>query len=254
MTREYPPEVYGGAGVHVTELVAQLRHLCEVDVHCMGAPRQSAIVAHTDPALKGANAALSTLSADLNMAINQFGRYKEIAPDLFVPNLLLVASDGLLTRVGSITSGRQRFTPWRPESGGEPTLEALTDLHHESSYLRDDQRLGVIQIADHPVGGILEAKKPSGLDVSLDLLLGEGSAGTECPRALQLDGLAGGARPRRGTADAATVVRRGGADRHRAGRSGAAGNARPGRGRNRDFGAGREPGRERRRHRHHRHA
>ncbi len=67
MTREYPPEVYGGAGVHVTELVAQLRHLCEVDVHCMGAPRPSAIVAHTDPALKGANPALSTLSADLNM-------------------------------------------------------------------------------------------------------------------------------------------------------------------------------------------
>ncbi len=64
-------------------------------------------------------------SADLNMAIDQFGRYKEIAPDLFVPNLLLVASDGLLTRVGSITSGRQRFTPWRPASGGEPTLEAL---------------------------------------------------------------------------------------------------------------------------------
>ena len=39
MTREYPPEVYGGAGVHVTELVAQLRRLCDVDVHCMGAPR-----------------------------------------------------------------------------------------------------------------------------------------------------------------------------------------------------------------------
>jgi type I restriction enzyme R subunit len=67
----------------------------------------------------------ANVSADLNMAIDQFGRYKEIAPDLFVPNLLLVASDGLLTRVGSITSGRQRFTPWRPASGGEPTLEAL---------------------------------------------------------------------------------------------------------------------------------
>jgi starch synthase len=67
MTREYPPEVYGGAGVHVTELVAQLRHLCEVDVHCMGAPRPGAIVAQPDPALKGANAALSTLSADLDM-------------------------------------------------------------------------------------------------------------------------------------------------------------------------------------------
>jgi starch synthase len=67
MTREYPPEVYGGAGVHVTELVAQLRHLCEVDVHCMGAPRPGVFVAQPDPALKGANPALSTLSADLNM-------------------------------------------------------------------------------------------------------------------------------------------------------------------------------------------
>jgi alpha-maltose-1-phosphate synthase len=68
MTREYPPEVYGGAGVHVTELVAQLRQLCEVDVHCMGAPRHGAFVHQPDPALKGANPALSTLSADLSMA------------------------------------------------------------------------------------------------------------------------------------------------------------------------------------------
>ncbi len=68
MSREYPPEVYGGAGVHVTELVAQLRRLCEVDVHCMGAPRDTAIVAAPDPALTGANPALSTLSADLVMA------------------------------------------------------------------------------------------------------------------------------------------------------------------------------------------
>ena len=73
MTREYPPEVYGGAGVHVTELVAQLRHLCEVDVHCMGAPRAGAIVAQPDPALLGANPALSTLSADLNM-VNTSGQ------------------------------------------------------------------------------------------------------------------------------------------------------------------------------------
>jgi type I restriction enzyme R subunit len=64
-------------------------------------------------------------SATLDTAIDQLDRYKAIAPDLFVPNLLLVASDGLLTRVGSVTSGRQRFTPWRPTSGGEPTLEAL---------------------------------------------------------------------------------------------------------------------------------
>ncbi len=93
--------------------------------------------------------------ADLNMAIDQLGRYKETAPDLFVPNLLLVASDGLLTRVGSITSGRQRFTPWRPEKGGEPTLEALIrELLNPAAlldYLRscvvfeDDERGNIVK-------------------------------------------------------------------------------------------------------------
>ncbi|HUE35257.1 MAG TPA: glycogen synthase [Mycobacterium sp.] len=68
MTREYPPEVYGGAGVHVTELVAQLRRLCAVDVHCMGAPRPGAFAYQPDPRINGANAAMSTLSADLMMA------------------------------------------------------------------------------------------------------------------------------------------------------------------------------------------
>ncbi|EOM76108.1 glycosyltransferase [Rhodococcus rhodnii LMG 5362] len=67
MTREYPPEVYGGAGVHVTQLVEQLRRLCTVDVHCMGVPRDDAIVADPDPALAHANAALRTLSAELRM-------------------------------------------------------------------------------------------------------------------------------------------------------------------------------------------
>jgi alpha-maltose-1-phosphate synthase len=68
MTREYPPEIYGGAGVHVTELVAQLRRLCAVDVHCMGAPRPGAFVHQPDPRFRGANPALSTLSSDLVMA------------------------------------------------------------------------------------------------------------------------------------------------------------------------------------------
>ncbi|MGF7121083.1 glycogen synthase [Rhodococcus sp. AG1013] len=68
MTKEYPPEIYGGAGVHVTELVTHLQRLCDVDVHCMGAPRDGAFVHGPDPALAGANPALSTLSAELRMA------------------------------------------------------------------------------------------------------------------------------------------------------------------------------------------
>ncbi|AXK89777.1 glycogen synthase [Nocardia farcinica] len=68
LTREYPPEVYGGAGVHVTELTARLRTLSEVTVHCMGAPRADAVVHEPDPALAGANAAVRMLSAQLRMA------------------------------------------------------------------------------------------------------------------------------------------------------------------------------------------
>ena len=67
--------------------------------------------------------------ADLGVAIDQLDRYMQTAPDLFGPNLVLVVSDGMLTRVGSITSERGRFMPWRPiddrEGGGAPTLEAL---------------------------------------------------------------------------------------------------------------------------------
>ncbi|MFR9751057.1 glycogen synthase [Nocardia sp. 004] len=68
LTREYPPEVYGGAGVHVTELAAHLRRLCEVTVHCMGAPRMDAVVHQSDPSLASANSALRMMSAQLRMA------------------------------------------------------------------------------------------------------------------------------------------------------------------------------------------
>ncbi|MEV6214342.1 glycogen synthase [Nocardia sp. NPDC051833] len=68
LTREYPPEVYGGAGVHVTELTARLRALAEVTVHCMGAPRSGAVVHRPDPELYAANAALQMMSAQLRMA------------------------------------------------------------------------------------------------------------------------------------------------------------------------------------------
>jgi type I restriction enzyme, R subunit len=77
--------------------------------------------------------------AVLGVAIEQLDRYLQLAPDLFVPNLLRVVSDGMLTRVGSITSGRSRFTPWRPldDSGGAPTLEALVRGLFEPRALLD---------------------------------------------------------------------------------------------------------------------
>ncbi|MDO5453648.1 MAG: glycogen synthase [Corynebacterium sp.] len=72
MTREYPPEIYGGAGVHVTELTRFMRDIdgVDVDVHCMGAPRDEAgvFVHGVDPLLEEANSAIKTLSTGLRMA------------------------------------------------------------------------------------------------------------------------------------------------------------------------------------------
>lgn len=65
-TREYPPSIYGGAGVHVAQLVPQLRKFIDVDVQCMGEPREGA-TAHAEDFPPGANAALRTFGADLSM-------------------------------------------------------------------------------------------------------------------------------------------------------------------------------------------
>jgi starch synthase len=72
LTREYPPEVYGGAGVHLEDLARELRKLIDVEVHCFGRQRQEpGVIAHfADPILLeiGANPALLTMSTDLSMA------------------------------------------------------------------------------------------------------------------------------------------------------------------------------------------
>ena len=77
LTREYPPEVYGGAGVHVEYLGRELARLADVTVHCWGGPRPAqaggpavatydawAALAGPEPEL----AALRAVSIDLTMA------------------------------------------------------------------------------------------------------------------------------------------------------------------------------------------
>ena len=70
LTKEYPPEIYGGAGVHVAELVKALRRDIDVVVRCFGADREDRdTFAYREPAeLQGANQTLSTLGIDLQMA------------------------------------------------------------------------------------------------------------------------------------------------------------------------------------------
>jgi starch synthase len=72
LTKEYPPSIYGGAGVHVAELVRALRARGDLDVrvHAFGGPRdEDGTTSHPDLLeLEGANAALSTMGVDLTMA------------------------------------------------------------------------------------------------------------------------------------------------------------------------------------------
>ncbi|QNE34160.1 glycogen synthase [Leifsonia shinshuensis] len=70
LTKEYPPDIYGGAGVHVTELVRALRTDTEVLVRCFGEPRDEAdTFAYRVPAeLAAANGSITTLGVDLQMA------------------------------------------------------------------------------------------------------------------------------------------------------------------------------------------
>lgn len=73
VTREYPPEVYGGAGVHVEYLARELRKLLDLKVHCFGGARHAASVEAYSAwnALAGPEphmAALRTLSTDLAVA------------------------------------------------------------------------------------------------------------------------------------------------------------------------------------------
>jgi starch synthase len=76
LTREYPPEVYGGAGVHVAELVTALRAGdLDVVVRAFGLPRDDAGVFSylVPPQLAEANPALSTLGVDLQIAQDAAG-------------------------------------------------------------------------------------------------------------------------------------------------------------------------------------
>ncbi|KUN23247.1 glycosyl transferase family 1 [Streptomyces antibioticus] len=75
LTREYPPDVYGGAGVHVEFLARELASLADVEVHCWGEGRGVGVVRHRPwSVLDTANDALRTLSVDLAMTAGLEGR------------------------------------------------------------------------------------------------------------------------------------------------------------------------------------
>ena len=97
LTREYPPSIYGGAGVHVAQLVPQLAKLVDVDVQCMGEPRAGA-TAHAETYPEGANAALRVFGADLSMVAS-------------VPEVDVVHSHTWYANLGGLLTGLYQDVP-----------------------------------------------------------------------------------------------------------------------------------------------
>ena len=72
VTKEWPPAIYGGAGVHVLELTKALRTISglHVDVHCFGGKREDAFGYDTPSEFSDSNPAVQALATDLEIATN----------------------------------------------------------------------------------------------------------------------------------------------------------------------------------------
>jgi starch synthase len=70
VTKEWPPHIYGGAGVHALQLTQALKNSIDVDVHCFGEERSDATGYPAHPSQKDMNPALAALATDIEIAQN----------------------------------------------------------------------------------------------------------------------------------------------------------------------------------------
>lgn len=121
LTREYPPHVYGGAGVHVAGLTAVLRDAIDVQVHCFDGPRDTPGVHGYDvPAeLSDANAALQTFGVDLAMVAGITAGTELVHSHTWYANLAGHLA-GLLHGVPHVVTAHslEPLRPWKAEQLG----------------------------------------------------------------------------------------------------------------------------------------
>jgi len=151
ITREYPPHVYGGAGVHVAELARVLRGAVDVRVHCFDGPRpgEPGVHGYDEPAeLAGANAALRTFGVDLAMVAGVQGTdlvhshtwYANLAGHLAallddVPHVLTAHSlEPLRPWKAEQLGGGYRLSSWAERTA----YEAAAGVIAVSGGMRDD--------------------------------------------------------------------------------------------------------------------
>jgi alpha-maltose-1-phosphate synthase len=152
LTKEYPPEIYGGAGVHVAELVRALRRRpdLEVQVHAFGGPREEKLTSsYPDLAeLADANPALKTLGVDLTMADGCAGTEVAHSHTWYANMAGHLAS--LLYGVPHVVSAHslEPLRPWKAEQLGggyavsswveKTAYEAAAAVIAVSAAMRDD--------------------------------------------------------------------------------------------------------------------
>lgn len=121
LTREYPPHVYGGAGVHVAGLTGVLRDVVDVQVHCFDGPRDDPGVHGYDvPAeLSDANAALQTFGVDLAMVAGITAGTDLVHSHTWYANLAGHLA-GLLHGVPHVVTAHslEPLRPWKAEQLG----------------------------------------------------------------------------------------------------------------------------------------
>ena len=86
-------------------------------------------------------------------AFNQFDTYKQLIPSIFRYNEILVISDGLLAKAGTLTSNKERFTPWKTIDNQKapsnvPEIDALIKGMLNRATLLDLVRHFVVYEAD----------------------------------------------------------------------------------------------------------
>ena len=126
LTKEYPPFIYGGAGVHVNELAKVLRPLADVRVRAFGGPREPGaegadpgVIGYPEVAeLDGANAAVRTFGVDLEMVTGVAGA--DIAHSHTWYANLAGHLSGLLYDIPHVLSAHslEPMRPWKAEQLG----------------------------------------------------------------------------------------------------------------------------------------
>lgn len=135
LTREYPPNVYGGAGVHVENLAEVLRSRAEVRVRAFGEPRAEAgVTGYPDlPQLAQANAALRVMGVDLAIAADCVGA-DVVHSHTWYANLAGHLA-GLLYDIPHVLSAHslEPLRPWKAEQLGGGY--ALSSWVEKTAYL-----------------------------------------------------------------------------------------------------------------------